>query len=454
MVRMRQLWMGLVGLGATLMLASPAAASTQFGADLSVGAAGEDCTSGCLAMFTTTAGDGSNDHYGAISVVVGANDGSSAKAPSSGVLVGYSVRLIHAHSGRVRLMHDPGGTPQSPNPEAVTLSGTGDTVSVPGDSASHFYPARIRITQGDLIGFQVQNSGSEAFVPFRSNYGGSSSTNRRLRIYNGSPDGSTNPSEAQVNGELLHYQVPIQGVIEPDADGDGFGDQSQDQCPAQAGPSNGCIPPPDSDGDGIADPSDACPAQSDASAPRNPRTGCPAEAPAPDADADGIPDSADTCPTQSDVLAQQNPRNGCPAPPLDTTAPVISSFALSPKSFVAANTGPAVVPAAAVGTHVFYKLSEPATTTFTIERKGAGHKKGRKCVNGRAKHSQKACTLYTRVKGKIVQASDAGLSSLRFMGRLGGKSLKPGSYRLVASARDAAGNPSKALRRSFKIKHP
>ncbi len=39
-------------------------------------------------------------------------------------------------------------------------------------------------------------------------------------------------------------------------------------CPATA--------PPDADGDGLADSSDACPNQSDATAPRSPRTGCPA----------------------------------------------------------------------------------------------------------------------------------------------------------------------------------
>jgi hypothetical protein len=275
-----------------------------------------------------------------------------------------------------------------------------------------------------------------------------------MRWYSGVPDGGSNPSEAQLDASTAKFQAPIQGVIEPDADNDGFGDQSQDQCLAQAGSSNGCPPPPDSDGDGIPDASDACPTQSDAAAPRNPRTGCPAETPPADADGDGIPDSSDACPTQSDLFAQRNPRNGCPAPPLDKTPPVLSSFALSPTSFLAANSGPAVVSAAAVGTHVFYKLSEPATTTFTVERKGAGHKKKGKCVSGRAKHGQKACTLYTRVNGKIDRGSGAGLSSFRFMGRLNGSQLKPGSYRLVASARDPAGNVSKTVRRPFTIKHP
>lgn len=452
---MRQAWMGLIGLAASLMLAGPAAAATTFGADLSVGNAGMDCNSDCLSSFMVTIGNGSSDNYGGISVVVGANDGSSAAAPASGVLVSFSVRLVNAHNGRVRLMHDPGHNPQSSSDESVTLSGTGDTVSVPGDSAVHSYSTRLPITQGDLLGFQVQKSGSTSFALYRTDYGGSPSNNRRLRWYGGVPDGTSNPSEVQITSSATYkFQVPIQGVIEPDADGDGFGDQTQDQCPGQAGTSNGCVPPPDADGDGIPDANDACPSQSDSSAPRDPRNGCPAEAPVPDADGDGVPDSADACPTQSDLLAQQNPRNGCPAPPPDITPPVLSSFALSPSSFIAANSGPSAVSAAAVGTHVFYKLSEAATTTFTVERKIAGHRKGRRCVSGRAKHGQRACTLYKGVTGRVVRSSGAGLQSFRFMGRLNRKSLKPGSYRLVASAQDAAGNASKPARRPFKIKHP
>ncbi len=75
-----------------------------------------------------------------------------------------------------------------------------------------------------------------------------------------------------------------------------------------------------------------------------------------------------------------------------------------------------MVAAATVGTHVFYKLSEAATTTFTVDRKGTGHKKNGKCVAGRAKHGQKACTLYTRMKGQIVRGSGTGLTSFRFIG--------------------------------------
>jgi hypothetical protein len=63
----------------------------------------------------------------------------------------------------------------------------------------------------------------------------------------------------------------------------------------------------------------------------------------------------------------------------------------------------------------------------------------------------KACKTYKKLKGSITHAGSAGTNSLRFSGRLAQKPLKPGSYRLVGVARDAAGNKSKAARTSFRI---
>jgi hypothetical protein len=76
------------------------------------------------------------------------------------------------------------------------------------------------------------------------------------------------------------------------------------------------VPPaPDADGDGVPDSSDACPAVSDASAQRNPRTGCPADVPPPvDSDGDGVPDSTDQCPQVAAATL-----TGCPLPPPGAT---------------------------------------------------------------------------------------------------------------------------------------
>jgi hypothetical protein len=140
-------------------------------------------------------------------------------------------------------------------------------------------------------------------------------------------------------------------------------------------------------------------------------------------------------------------------PPPDTVAPKVSFLVLSPSAFVAANSGPAAVAAASVGTRVLYKLSEPALVTFTAERPTRGIKRGRKCVKRprRPPRHARPCARYVAVRGSFAQNGAAGLNGLRFMGRLKGRSLPRGNYRLVVSAVDAAGNRSTPVRRPFRI---
>jgi Putative metal-binding motif/RTX calcium-binding nonapeptide repeat (4 copies) len=132
-------------------------------------------------------------------------------------------------------------------------------------------------------------------------------------------------------------------------------------------------------------------------------------------------------------------------------SPAIESLFLSRRTFEAANTGPTVQPAAGVGTTVAYKLSEQAQTTFTVERKLRGFKRGRKCVAKKPRRKAKRCTRYKKVRGSFTHAGAVGLNSFRFMGRLRGKALRPGRYRLVAVAADLEGNRSKPRRSSFRI---
>jgi hypothetical protein len=97
--------------------------------------------------------------------------------------------------------------------------------------------------------------------------------------------------------------TPIDGGSDPDTDGDGVPD-STDQCDTQAGPPpTGC--PSDGDSDGIPDTSDDCPND------RGPvsTNGCPIEGG--DADLDGVPDSTkDQCDTERGPVST----NGCPIP--------------------------------------------------------------------------------------------------------------------------------------------
>jgi hypothetical protein len=146
------------------------------------------------------------------------------------------------------------------------------------------------------------------------------------------------------------------------------------------------------------------------------------------------------------------PKPPCCTPPADRTAPVLEgALALGSRRFAAAPSGPSIA-RAAVGTTVSYRLSEAASVTFTVERSAPGRKVGRRCVKpSRRNRSRPRCTRYVRLRGSFSHRGQAGRNSFKFTGRLAGRKLRPGSYRLVAVARDAAGNASAAKRVSFRI---
>jgi hypothetical protein len=138
----------------------------------------------------------------------------------------------------------------------------------------------------------------------------------------------------------------------------------------------------------------------------------------------------------------------------DVVAPVGSKLKLTPKSFRPKSGKSASIAAAKKkkpkGTKVTFTLSEAATVTFTVERKASGRKKGSKCVAKRK--TGKKCTIYKALKGSFARPGVAGANAaFKFTGHLNGKALKPGSYRLVGTPTDAAGNVGAAFRASFSI---
>jgi hypothetical protein len=64
-------------------------------------------------------------------------------------------------------------------------------------------------------------------------------------------------------------------------------------------------------------------------------------------------------------------------------------------------------------------------------------------------------TLNVRAEGAVLFAAthsgQVGANTFRFRGRIGGRRLSPGGYRLVARATDAAGNTGAAKRVRFRI---
>jgi hypothetical protein len=121
----------------------------------------------------------------------------------------------------------------------------------------------------------------------------------------------------------------------------------------------------------------------------------------------------------------------------------IESLSVNPKVFRAVKGGEAVMsrakkPKAPLGATVRYALSSAGTVDFGVERALKGRRVGRKCAKQtRSNSDHKKCTRFIRRKGGFTDNGAAGQNRFKFSGRLGGKALKPGSYRLVASVGDS-----------------
>lgn len=147
-----------------------------------------------------------------------------------------------------------------------------------------------------------------------------------------------------------------------------------------------------------------------------------------------------------------------PVPP-DTTPPTASDLTLKPSSFAPARSGESVIARKpkkkkkkkkiARGTRVSYTLSEAASVALAVEKQTRGRKHGKKCKARRKKG--KRCTIVKTVPGGFTVQGQQGSNEFKFTGRINRKKLKRGSYRLVATPTDAAGNRGAAVRKPFNI---
>ncbi len=116
----------------------------------------------------------------------------------------------------------------------------------------------------------------------------------------------------------------------------------------------------------------------------------------------------------------------------------LRSLALKPAKFHAAASGEAVSSAKKkgkppTGSTVTYELTNPGAVDFSLERGVEGRKVGGKCVKKtHANRSHKACTVYKPLTGGFsVTAAQGGVNDFKFSGRMAGKALRPGAYKLV-----------------------
>jgi hypothetical protein len=114
---------------------------------------------------------------------------------------------------------------------ARTRAGTTRSLgATAGSSVIYTFAERQPIGAGELIGLDLLTPSSGLRLT-----GPDVAGNRFARWLPPLDATPRAPEEFSDGGEML-----FNANVEADGDGDGFGDESQDQCPGQAGPNNGC----------------------------------------------------------------------------------------------------------------------------------------------------------------------------------------------------------------------
>jgi hypothetical protein len=288
----------------------------------------------------------------------------------------------------------------------------------------------------------------------------------------------------------------ISAVVEPDADGDGFGDETQDLCRGLAGTVNGC-PAADLAVSETASPNPS-PVHGQFSYLVQVRNTGPSALPA------GLATVADTVGPSVTLISANSPAGPCTmgavvrcpaaglAPGTTTTitvtvradteggkanaatvsyagdpnaandtagftatvvpAPIISAANVSPNTWRLGSVLPKISRKPPVGTTISFKLSQAARATLTFAQPATGRKVGKRCKTlTRANRKKAKCTI-PNVRGTLTLNGHAGTNKVKFQGRLSRtKRLKPGPYKLTITAADSAGNRSNAKATGFTI---
>jgi hypothetical protein len=176
------------------------------------------------ARSATTLGETFDPTFGAASQTTLGTDappGITYTVPSPGVITSWSFqadspapdltfKLARPEGGGSYLIVDQAG-PESPIP-----------------STFNTFLARIPAHAGDLIGY-FQTNGNTL-----DSLGGYARASLGL---------NPQPGDSFAPGEFTGQRLDLSAILEPDADGDGFGDETQDDCPTGGSTQAECVPP-------------------------------------------------------------------------------------------------------------------------------------------------------------------------------------------------------------------
>ena len=137
----------------------------------------------------------------------------------------------------------------------------------------------------------------------------------------------------------------------------------------------------------------------------------------------------------------------------------VSGLGAFPAVFAAESRGPSARTAKKRhrGTTVRFRLNEAAKVRFTVTKQAPGRKvktgKKKVCVKPTRKNRRhKRCRRVVTLKGSFTIKGVKGKNHFHFTGRLNGKKLPPGRYRLVATP-IVGGVKGKPTSTAFRIVH-
>lgn len=447
------------------------------------------------ASYTIGQTTGATDSCGSNQALIQAATGTSPNyaASSPGVIVSWSY-LAHSQAPTIQLkVYHSTANPQTRflRSESTDKPPGGAPGQVQENHLNTFSESPgIPIHAGDTLGLTGTGAFGIACIE-------NTNIDDHVRSKAVPPDSIAGQDNTGFAGDLNKLRIGVSAVVEPDADGDLFGDQTQDSCPTDVAVHTGACPVDLSivktasanprvgsnltyilivknnhtfnpaSGVGVVDALPAgvtfvTSAAAQGSCAGTATVTCAIGTLGPgQSRAVGIvvrptatgplSNTASVSTTASDGNAANN--SSTAATTVGPAIPVLSAFKLQPSSFVAATSGPTVAAAAATGAIVSYKLNAPAKTKLTVQLRAPGVKKGKKCVAPPKKKpakKPKKCTRWLG-RGSFTHVDAAGSVRFRFTGRLKSKALKPGRYRLRARATNASG-ASKTVTKGFKVK--
>jgi uncharacterized repeat protein (TIGR01451 family) len=453
-------------------------------------------TTTAQASYTIGQTSGATDSCGTNQVLLQAKTAGapSYAASSDGVIVSWSY-LAHASnpSLTLKVYHSTASTSVW-FARSTTAQKTGGTApgQVQANKLNTFTESPgIAIKSGDVLGLTPSGGTGVACVQ-------TTSTGDEIRVKN-PPDAVVGQDNSGFIGQLPQLKIGVSAVVEPDADGDNFGDESQDSCPTDPSVHTGACPADVSIVKiASADPKVGSDLTYGLFVTNNSATNVAPTVAVTDTLPAGVsfvsasaaqgfclgttsiscalgsltpgqtttvtivvrPTAAGPLSNTAGVSTAAQDNNGAnDSSTVGTTVapaplPVLSALKLQPPSFVAAKSGPTVVAAAAAGTVVSYRSTQASTVTFTVQKPARGIKQGKTCVKPpkNPPSTAKRCTRYVS-KGAFTGLNFGGPARFRFTGRLGGKTLEPGSYRLRVIARNLTG-PGEAKSAGFTVKKP